>query len=69
LGWFVSYADQSNPKIVLAVLVRGRTRAVTGPLAAQISGRIYRRLYQENYFADRSQPASPQVAAISGFGN
>jgi len=69
LGWFVSYADQSNPKIVLAVLVRGRTRAVTGPLAAQIAGRIYRRLYQENYFADRGQPASPRVAAISGSGN
>jgi len=69
LGWFVSYADQSNPKIVLAVLVRGRTRAITGPLAAQIAGRIYRRLYQENYFADRNQPASPRVAAISGSGN
>jgi len=70
LGWFVSYADRSSPKIVLAVLMRGRRGGpVTGPLAALIAGRIYRRLYEENYFADRSQPASPQVSVISGSGN
>jgi len=69
LGWFVSYADQSNPRIVLAVLVRGRTRAVTGPLAAQIAGRIYRRLYQGNYFADQNPLRSPRAAAASGAGN
>jgi membrane peptidoglycan carboxypeptidase/LysM repeat protein len=69
LGWFVSYADQSNPKIVLAVLVRGRSRGVTGPLAAQIAGRIYRRLYQENYFADRNPSPSPSAAAASGTGD
>jgi LysM repeat protein/beta-lactamase class D len=70
LGWFVSYADSSSPKIVLAVLMRGRRgSSVTGPLAALIAGRIYRRLYEENYFADRSQPASPRVSPISNSGN
>jgi cell division protein FtsI/penicillin-binding protein 2/LysM repeat protein len=68
LGWFVSYADQSNPKIVLAVLVRGRRgSSVTGPLAAQIAGRIYRRLYEEHYFAN--QNPRPNVAESAGTGD
>jgi LysM repeat protein len=70
LGWFVSYADSASPKIVLAVLMRGqRGSSVTGPLAALIAGRIYRRLYEENYFADHSQAASSRVSAISDSGN
>jgi penicillin-binding protein 2 len=53
LGWFVSYADQAHPKIVLVVLMRGQSSRVKGPMAAEIAGRIYRRLYDENYFAGR----------------
>src|SRR5712692_11598108 len=53
LGWFVSYADQAHPKIVLVVLMRGQSSAVKGPRAAEIAGRIYRRLNDENYFAGR----------------
>jgi LysM repeat protein/beta-lactamase class D len=72
-GWFVSYADQSHPKIVLAVLVRGRRgSAVTGPLAALIAGRIYRRLHEEDYFADQKQSAptpGPDAAAAPGKGD
>src|ERR1700722_14647644 len=34
VGWFVSYADQVHPKIVIAVLMRGQGRVVTGPMAA-----------------------------------
>jgi membrane peptidoglycan carboxypeptidase len=70
LGWFVSYADQSSPKIVLAVLVRGsRGGPATGPLAAQIAGKIYRRLYQANYFSDQTQTASAQPTDKQGSGN
>src|SRR5580700_8327516 len=32
VGWFVSYADQAHPKIVLAVLVRGHSMTITGPM-------------------------------------
>jgi penicillin-binding protein 2 len=53
LGWFVSYADQAHPKIVLVVLMRGQSSRVKGPMAAEIAGRIYRRLNDENYFAGR----------------
>lgn len=54
VGWFVSYADQVHPKIVIAVLMRGQNRIVTGPMAAQVAGRIYRRLDSENYFSEKS---------------
>jgi penicillin-binding protein 2 len=71
IGWFVSYADQENPKIVLAVLMRGRTNSTSGPFAAQIAGKIYRRLSEKNYFADRANPVPriPAVAAVTGSGN
>jgi hypothetical protein len=31
---------------------------VTGPMAAQVAGRIYRRLDSENYFVDKSTTKS-----------
>src|SRR6266481_5066620 len=51
IGWFVTYADEAHPRIALAVLLRGNTRRVKGPTAAQIAGRIYRKLREQNYFA------------------
>ncbi len=51
LGWFVSYANQAHPKIVLVVLMRGQSSKIKGPMAAGVAGRIYRRLNDENYFA------------------
>jgi len=53
LGWFVTYADQSHPKIVLVVLVRGHSSAIKGAMAAGVAGRIYRKLNDGNYFAQR----------------
>jgi penicillin-binding protein 2 len=55
IGWFVSYADETHPKIALAVLLRGNTRRVKGPTAAQVAGGIYRRLRQQNYFTVTTQ--------------
>jgi penicillin-binding protein 2 len=51
VGWFVTYADEAHPKIALAVLLRGSSRQVIGPTAAQVAGRIYRRLREQNYFS------------------
>jgi penicillin-binding protein 2 len=62
LGWFVTYADQSNPKIVLVVLVRGHSSAIKGAMAAGVAGRIYRKLNGENYFAQRN--ADDQTSAM-----
>jgi penicillin-binding protein 2 len=51
VGWFVTYVDEAHPRIALAVLLRGSSRQVQGPTAAQVAGRIYRRLREQNYFA------------------
>ena len=60
LGWFESYADQLHPKIVIVVLLHGGGRATNGPYASGIAGRIYRGLYEKNYFVetDTDQPAT-----------
>lgn len=65
VGWFVSYADQIHPKIVIAVLMRGQARLVAGATAAQVAGRIYRRLDEENYFDKKSAPDKSSLSANS----
>jgi len=64
IGWFVSYADEVHPKIALAVLLRGNTRRVKGPTAAQVAGIMYRRLREQNYFAE-----PVKTAALPGITN
>jgi penicillin-binding protein 2 len=63
LGWFVSYADQAHPKIVLVVLLRGGSRVVSGPRAADVAGRMYRELRGQNYFADADRSNGAAVAS------
>ncbi|MBZ5699310.1 MAG: penicillin-binding protein [Acidobacteriia bacterium] len=65
LGWFVSYANQARPKIVLVVLMRGRSSAVKGPVAAGVAGRIYRSLNDANYFAEQKTEIGTS-AMVSG---
>ncbi|MGB6200752.1 MAG: penicillin-binding transpeptidase domain-containing protein [Candidatus Acidiferrales bacterium] len=62
IGWFVSYADELHPRIVLVVLMRGHNHVVEGPMAAGIAGRIYHRLHEENYL-DSEMPAWESRAA------
>jgi cell division protein FtsI/penicillin-binding protein 2 len=52
IGWFITYTDEAHPRIALAVLLRGNTRSVKGPMAAVVAGRIYRKLREQNYFAE-----------------
>ena len=54
-GWFLTFSDEAHSKIALAVLLRGNTRRVKGPTAAEVAGRIYRRLREQNYFADAAR--------------
>jgi len=63
IGWFLSYADEAHPRIALAVLLRGNTRRVKGPTAAQVAGHIYRSLRQQNYFGQTVSAGT--VKAIS----
>ena len=54
LGWFGSFNDAGERKLVVVVLLTGGRPAI-GPLAAGIAGDMYRRLGERNYFA-ASQP-------------
>ena len=66
IGWFVSFADQVNPKIVLVVLMHGQKHLVQGPMAAGIAGRIYRQLNDENYFApNHTETGVPTIVSLS----
>jgi penicillin-binding protein 2 len=63
VGWFVSYADQLHPKIVVAVLMRGHSVMDSGPRAAEIAGRTYRRLNDANYFGGVKAAVMPRVVS------
>src|SRR5215472_12238360 len=71
LGWFVSYADQANPRIVVVVLLHGGARIISGPHASEIAGRIYRGLYARNFFAqtDSDSNRRRQYASSSSAGS
>jgi penicillin-binding protein 2 len=57
-GWFASYANTSAGRIVVVIFLQGG-RPTFGPKAAEIAGRMYRDLYEHNFFI-----AGPTDAAI-----
>ena len=48
-GWFASYANTEVGRIVVVVFLQGG-RPTFGPKAAEIAGRMYRNLYDHNFF-------------------
>ena len=62
LGWFGSFNDIGQNKLVVVVLLTGG-KPVNGPVAAGVAGAVYRNLSDVNYFA-QSRPVSP-LALIS----
>ncbi|HEX4167623.1 MAG TPA: penicillin-binding transpeptidase domain-containing protein [Bryobacteraceae bacterium] len=60
LGWFGSFNDFGNKKLVVVVLLTGG-RGVSGPIASGIAGNVYHNLAQLNYFTPI--PANQQEAA------
>jgi penicillin-binding protein 2 len=48
-GWFASYANTSVGRIVVVVFLEGG-RPTFGPKAAEIAGRMYRDMYDHNFF-------------------
>ena len=63
LGWFVSYADQQHPKLVVVVLIRGQNHVVGGGTAALIAGRVYTKLREQNYFQASTNNAATVATA------
>jgi penicillin-binding protein 2 len=60
-GWFASYANTSVGRIVTVVFLQGG-RPTYGPKAAEIAGRLYRNLYDHNFFAGAPTPLNPTAA-------
>jgi cell division protein FtsI/penicillin-binding protein 2 len=61
LGWFASYADTPTGRIVTVIFLEGG-RPTFGPKAAELTGQLYRALWDRNYF----DPRAPQVAGSYG---
>ena len=62
-GWFGSYADTQYGRIVTVVFLEGG-RPTFGPKAAELAGRMYRNLYDHDYFAYKPAPTTAQKHAI-----
>jgi penicillin-binding protein 2 len=60
LGWFVSYAQEQQPKVVAVVLLRGG-RMMFGPHAAEIAGRFYHDLIQRQHPATQARSVGPSA--------
>lgn len=59
-GWFASYANTSVGRVVVVVFLQGG-RPTFGPKAAEIAGRMYRGLYDHDFFL--SHPTVPADAS------
>jgi penicillin-binding protein 2 len=57
-GWFASYANTDIGRIVTVVFLQGG-RPTFGPKAAEIAGRMYRNLYDHNFFLAGATGISP----------
>jgi len=51
-GWFASYANTNYGRVVVVVFLQGG-RPTFGPKAAEIAGRMYRGLYEHDFFAEK----------------
>jgi penicillin-binding protein 2 len=59
LGWFGSYNEIGENKLVVVVLLTGG-RPVNGPVASGVAGAVYKNLSAENYFGTTVASAAPQ---------
>src|SRR5438309_267069 len=53
-GWFASYANTSVGRVVVVIFLQGG-RPTFGPKAAEIAGRMYRNMYDHQFFAAHPQ--------------
>ena len=64
-GWFASYANTTQGKIVVVVFLQGG-RPTFGPKAAEIAGHMYRNLYDRAFFVTKTPIASERNATGVG---
>jgi len=65
-GWFASYANTTVGRVVVVVFLEGG-RPTFGPKAAEIAGRMYRDMYDHNFFISGPvlPPDPPAVKTVS----
>ena len=63
-GWFASYTKTDIGRIVTVVFLQGG-RSTFGPKAAEIAGRMYRNLYDHNFFVAGAPEIAPSDAVQS----
>jgi penicillin-binding protein 2 len=61
-GWFASYANTSVGRVVVVIFLQGG-RPTFGPKAAEIAGRMYRGMYDHNFFVATHGLPSPSASA------
>jgi penicillin-binding protein 2 len=61
-GWFGSFADTPNGRIVTVIFLEGG-RPTFGPKAAELTGQFYRALWDKSYFIPK--PEQPVVAGVA----
>jgi penicillin-binding protein 2 len=61
-GWFASYANTSAGRVVVVIFLEGG-RPTFGPKAAAIAGRMYRDMYDHNFFIATHGLPSPTANA------
>jgi len=64
-GWFASYANTSVGRVVVVVFLQGG-RPTFGPKAAEIAGRMYRNMYDHNFFIAGPSALGDQAAIKTG---
>jgi cell division protein FtsI/penicillin-binding protein 2 len=66
LGWFGSFNEVGDRKLVVAVLLTGG-RPINGPVASGIAGQVYKILGEQNYFGPQQTASSeaPLLATMS----
>jgi cell division protein FtsI/penicillin-binding protein 2 len=64
-GWFGSFANTSAGRIVVVVFLQGGT-STFGPKAAEVAGRMYRRLYNHQYFQGKGTQLAISASATPG---
>ncbi len=63
LGWFLSYNDHGAKQISVAVLLRGSSRIVNGSTAAEVAGRVFQSLREQDYFAPESRAEAASASS------
>jgi penicillin-binding protein 2 len=64
-GWFGSYADTPNGRIVTVIFLEGG-RPTFGPKAAELTGEFYRALWDKSYFLQKQPQPVVATSVVTG---